>query len=31
MRKDFENLIEDRKARGVDPIFTVSNDFQIGL
>jgi len=31
MRQEFVALIESRKAKGIDPIFTVSNDFKIGL
>lgn len=31
MREEFENLIEQRKLKGIDPVFTISNDFVIGL
>lgn len=31
MRDDFLRLIRNRKARGIEPVLTISNDFQIGL
>ena len=29
--QDFENLIESRKAKGIDPVFTISEDFAMGI
>ena len=31
MREDFIKLIRSRKAKGIEPVLTISNDFQIGL
>ena len=31
LRKDFEQLIQDRKAKGVSPVFRILDDFNIGL
>lgn len=31
MQKDFLKLIDVRKAQGLDPVFTIGNDFVIGL
>ena len=30
-REEFFALIEDRKAKGIFPILTISNDFNVGL
>ena len=31
MRKKFEAIIKYKKYKGIDPIFTISQDFQVGV
>jgi serine/threonine protein kinase len=31
MLNEFVKLIKSRKEKGIEPIFTISNDFSIGL
>lgn len=31
MREEFVKLIMTRKAKGIEPVLTISNDFNIGI
>ena len=31
MREDFLNVIKKKKAKKIEPVFTISNDFALGI